>query len=341
MKGISHFVSGVAAASFLPQAVRLAEGGSFVFVLAGLGGILPDTLDFRLTRYLARRDVEIDPDPNAPLPQAMAEQIASAVARAYETAKTVHVQFQTCKVGAGLWRQYAIYLGSAEREVRVRMGPLVTTSQVPYPDSELGVAEGRAQTVVPIRYGYGSEVRVDILDGPMLAFRRRGDEVEAIFLPWHRRWSHSLLLAAGIGALIALLLGPVYGLAYALGAATHIFEDQLGYLGGNLFFPLTRRRTRGLGLFNSGDVLPNLLAVWTSAAIILLNLDRFSANPTLNAWRYLGLWLALPWAALLGVSWWRQARQGKQPLSRGGAMMEAEVAAEMEDVAPNRVDGMG
>ena len=336
MKGISHFSSGVAVASFLPQAVHLAEEGSFVLLLAGLGGILPDTLDFRLARFLARRDVEVDPDPSAPDPQAMAQQVAGAVDRAYETGETVHVQFHTCKLGADLWRQYVVELGGEERAVRVRMGPLTTTAQVPYPGSEPDVAEGRAQTRVPVRYSYGGEVGVDIFDGPMLAFRRLGDEVEVDFLPWHRRWSHSLVLAAALGGVIALILGPVYGLAYALGAATHILEDQLGYLGGNLFFPLMTRRIQGLKLFHSGAVLPNLFAVWASAAVVLYNLDRFSTSPLLNPWSIFGFGLALPWAAILGASWWRSLRQGKQGQPAGEpaeTSAAAEVASEMEEMA--------
>jgi membrane-bound metal-dependent hydrolase YbcI (DUF457 family) len=326
MKGIAHFISGIAIASFFPQAVHLAEGGSFILLFGGLGGILPDTLDFRLARYLARRDVEIDPHPNALDPQAMAEAIAAAVERAYETVKPVHVQLHTIKLSADLWRQYSIDLG---QEVQVRMGPLVTTAQVPCPGSELDLPLGRAPTTVPVRYVYGGRIKVDIMDGPMLAFRRREEAVEASFLPWHRRWSHSLTLTLLLGGLLALLLGPLYGLAYALGSMAHILEDQLGYMGSNLMFPFTRRRTPGFRLFHSGDVLPNLFAVWSSASILFYNLDRFSASPVLSPWRYFGVALALPWAVILGLSWWSRRRHGGQKRSVGDEQA-AEMAAEAE-----------
>ena len=39
MKGIAHFCSGVAAASFLPQVVHLSAGGSLIMLWAGVGVI--------------------------------------------------------------------------------------------------------------------------------------------------------------------------------------------------------------------------------------------------------------------------------------------------------------
>ena len=54
MKGIAHFISGVAAASFIPAAVASAEEGSLVLALAGACALLPDTLDFKVFRYLKR-----------------------------------------------------------------------------------------------------------------------------------------------------------------------------------------------------------------------------------------------------------------------------------------------
>ena len=59
MKGITHFISGVAVATFFPQAVQAAaQDLSFILVLGGIGGILPDTLDFKLARYFERVDVK-------------------------------------------------------------------------------------------------------------------------------------------------------------------------------------------------------------------------------------------------------------------------------------------
>jgi hypothetical protein len=64
MKGIAHFISGVAIATFFPEVVRQAADGSLLPVLGGVAGILPDTLDFKFVRYFERYDLEIDPGPN-------------------------------------------------------------------------------------------------------------------------------------------------------------------------------------------------------------------------------------------------------------------------------------
>ena len=62
MKGISHFLAGIAAATFVPGVVESAAQGSYLIVLGGFFGLLPDTLDFKFARYFERH-VDIDPDP--------------------------------------------------------------------------------------------------------------------------------------------------------------------------------------------------------------------------------------------------------------------------------------
>ena len=327
MKGISHFISGVAAATFVPSLVHMSAEGSFVLLMAGVGGLMPDTLDFKLARYLERAEVNVDPDPKALDPQSIADEVAAAVNRAYKSGRPVRVQLHTMQLGADRWRRYQVRFG--EREVQVHIGPVVTTSGLAYPDTTPGMPTGRAETDAPTRYEYDAAIRVDIFSGPMLEFRRRGEAVEITFLPWHRRWSHSLTLAALVGGVIALLLGPLYGLAYALGAATHILEDQLGHMGSNLFYPFTRERTPGLRLFHSGDALPNLFAVWLSVVLILFNLDRFAPTPLLNPWSYFATALLIPWAAILGLTWWSRRRSAHtMPI---GDVRIAEIQAEAEE----------
>jgi membrane-bound metal-dependent hydrolase YbcI (DUF457 family) len=102
--------------------------------------------------------------------------------------------------------------------------------------------------------------------------------VEVQFLPWHRAWSHSFTLAAVLGLITGVLFGSIQaGLVAFLGMSAHIVEDQLGYLGSNLFWPITKERPAGARLLHSGDAIPNFLAVWTALVLILFNLDRFSA----------------------------------------------------------------
>jgi membrane-bound metal-dependent hydrolase YbcI (DUF457 family) len=133
-----------------------------------------------------------------------------------------------------------------------------------------------------------------------------------------------LTLTACLGGGIALLLGPLAGLVFALGSLTHILEDQFGYMGSNLLYPFTRRRTRGLGLCHSGDALPNLFIVWLSALFVLLNLDRFSPDPVFDPWRLLTVGFVIPWAMIGAWQWWRQSRKGKG--SRADGLTEAQTS---------------
>lgn len=52
MKGIAHFITGVAIATLFPEVVGRAAEGSLLPVLGGIAGLLPDTLDFKFVRYL-------------------------------------------------------------------------------------------------------------------------------------------------------------------------------------------------------------------------------------------------------------------------------------------------
>ena len=90
MKGLTHFISGVAFGTFFPSAVAAASAGSFVLVLGGVGGILPDTFDFKFARFFEVFDVEIEPDHQKPDPNAMAAEVARAMERAHKEGKTVN-----------------------------------------------------------------------------------------------------------------------------------------------------------------------------------------------------------------------------------------------------------
>jgi membrane-bound metal-dependent hydrolase YbcI (DUF457 family) len=328
VKGIAHFVTGVAVATFFPEIVHgAAQSLSFAPLLGGFAGLLPDTLDFKFVRYFDRLDDEIDPakvttETGHPDPQAIAERIAAAMNRAFESGKRVKVHLHTLKLGADLWRQYSVTFDVPQNQVVVRIGPAVTTGQVPYPGSEIpGPGLGRAQVKAPIVHTYEAETIIDIFSGPSLAFDRAGDAVEVTFLPWHRAWSHSLAMVLLLGA-VGWLMAPVYGLVMALAVLTHVLEDQLGFMGSNLLFPITRRRMMGLKLIRSGDAIPNFLAVWISLAVILLNLDRFSDAPAIPALPYVLTVIAAPCLFFLGLSAWERLRAQRRP-ARVLAALEA------------------
>ncbi len=106
--------------------------------------------------------------------------------------------------------------------------------------------------------------------------------------------------------------------------------DQMGFMGCNFFFPLTRERTKGLGLFRSGDALPNLLAVWLSLTVILLNLDRFSAEPLLPVVPYLLVAIAAPCLLFVGLHLWHAHRAPRQPQPVLAAVEALDETAEVD-----------
>jgi len=330
VKGIAHFISGIAIATFLPAAVRRAVDGSLVLALGGLFGLLPDTLDFKFARYFEQHTLAIDPDPHALHPQAIAEQVAGAMRIAYETGQPQTVMLHTIRLGPDLWREYSLRFQPETGEVIVRIGPLVSTAQAPLPGSApADDAMGRAAVGVPMIHTYDAETKINILSGPSFAFEQQGDAVHIAFLPWHRRWSHSLTLAAAIGLMVGVLLGPTAGLVSGLGYATHVLQDQLGFMGSNLWWPFTRRRTHGLRLLRSGDALPNFTTVWLAVALILFNLDRFSANPRLPALPYLFTVVLLP-VFLLGTRYgWSQRRRGQAAVE---ALRQKDIVSESEEI---------
>ncbi len=309
MKGIAHFVTGVALATFFPDVVRQAAQGSLLPVLGGLAGILPDTLDFKFSRYFERYDLEIDPGPR-PDPHSIAVQVARAMQDAYVSGRPRNVMLHTIRMGADLWRQYTIRFDPALSQVTVRIGPLVSTSQVPLASSEVPAPQASVKTGVPMVHTYDEEINIDIFTGPSFKFERQGDRLHIHFLDWHRRWSHSLTLAAALGLFGSLICGKWGGLIIGLAFAAHILEDQLGFMGSNLLYPFTRQRTRGLRLLRSGDAVPNFLTVWTSVMVIIFNLDRFSAHPRLNPWLFLTLALILP-LTISGVPYYLRRRRDR------------------------------
>ena len=348
MKGIAHFISGVAVATLFPEVVQAAADGSVLPTLGGVAGLLPDLLDFRLVRYLETYDLEtydleVDPGPDPDAGQ-IAQELAELVGEAYRSGETRSVMLHTIRLGSDRWRRYGIRFDSERGEVLVRVGPIVSTGQVPLPGSEPpGGDEAAVDLEIPLVNTYDREIAVDIFSGPSIKFQQQGGWLHVRFLDWHRRWSHSLNLAAavGLGAAGVAALAQVAGragltrmplwvrLVTGLGLTCHILEDQLGSMGSNLIYPLTRGRPPGLGLLHSGDALPNFFTVWIPVMVILFNLDRFSAGPRLRPWwTFLGLTVVLP-VLVLGAVYQLQ-RPGHEP-SEAEPLCLDEVYSEVEE----------
>jgi hypothetical protein len=157
MKGISHFITGVAIATFFPEVVQSGAAGSLLPMLGGIGGILPDTIDFKFARYWERYDVSIDPGPE-PDAGAIADMLVAAMQEAYESGKDCNLTAHTVRMGADLWREYAIRFIPDSDEIAVRIGPLVNTGQAPFAGSEPEeMQEVRRKVGVPVLNTYSEE----------------------------------------------------------------------------------------------------------------------------------------------------------------------------------------
>ena len=73
----------------------------------------------------------------------------------------------------------------------------------------------------------------------------------------------------------------------------------------------------------------NFLTVWTAVALILFNLDRFSAQPLLHPWWFLGLAVALPLVALGGPYQWQRRRGEPEPKE---SLRQRDIVSEIEEV---------
>ncbi len=316
MKGIAHFVTGVAMASCFPVAVQAGlDGNPLYFILGGCFGLLPDTLDFKIGRFFYKYDMEIAPDPNAPDAEMVADAIAGAINVVYHNKRAVNIKLDTVRAGNDLWYRYKILLNGAERKVIVQFAEAVdtgmhTVSKIKStPHNKLN-AEKTIDCDIDI--DYMSEISVDILDGPVLRIEPSSSRRVTIhFLPWHRSWSHSFIIA-----LLAALTGVVIwdGLAGGiifLAWSAHVIVDQLGFMGCNLFYPFTHRRHDGFRFIHSGEPLPNLFLVWAGILFIFWNL---AGNAAIGWFRLNPIWLFSVFMIipLLLFSVWRKIKDEKK-----------------------------
>ena len=300
MKGITHFVSGICAASFIPGVVAGAVENPWLLALGGVAAFLPDLVDFRLLRFLERYDetIELGSSPQELDPQAMADHIAAQIKAAAVTNTPRSVRLHTFQLGADRWQRYSVEFGCETGRVQVRLGSVVSTGQQVLAERE-NAESGEAAAGLPLELTCDPLTTVDILSGPSFRFEPTPAGVRVEFLPWHRRWSHSLLLAAAAGCLVGAVLGWQSGAVVAAGWGIHVVEDQLGYMGSNLFWPLTRRRQAGLRWFHSGDAPSNVLTIWLALWLLLWNLARQAAWRPADVWLLLGVGLGLPAGAAI------------------------------------------
>lgn len=313
MKGISHFAIGIAAASCFPAAVHAAADGSpLYFILAGVCGLLPDTLDFKFVRFLYRADILVTPDPLRPDPRLVANAVAVAFNRAAVTQRAVNLKLNTILLGADRWQRYTVSFDVPARQVRVTYGPIVDTGGNVLEAAPEEAPSASAPLETDVELDYFATSAVDIFDGPVYRLEPTATgRVRPVFIPWHRSWTHSLVVAALLGLAGTALWDAVAGLVVFAAYAAHILADQLGFLGSNLFAPFTRRRSAGLKLMHAVSPLPNFLAVWLSVLLVMWNLAAATTGGIAgwNPLRYLLLAGVLP----AGLFWFLQRRAESIP----------------------------
>jgi hypothetical protein len=311
MKGLTHFVTGIAAASCFPIAIRAgAEGNPLYFILGGIFGLIPDTIDFKWLRFVAKQDCEVSPDPDRPDAGGIASAVAAAINSAYVSGKPRTIKLNTVRLGADRWQEYTVRFDVPLQKVRVRYGPVVSTSAEPLAPGPSEEAE--AGTVCPLVLDYEADTVINAFDGPTFRMAPRiGGRICPEFLPWHRQWSHSLITWAVAATAVGMCFGWTAGAIAFSAAAAHALVDQLGFMGSSLFYPLARNRTPGLRLAHSGDMIPNFTLVWFSCLLVFWRLhDAAPFTAQLSAVRYFLYAGVLP-IALLAVASRRAGQQGR------------------------------
>lgn len=358
MKGLTHFLSGVTLASFFAPAVAAAAltktgnpeaSASFILVLGGVFGILPDTFDFKLGRFFAKEDLTLDFNPNDPDPQDMANQIGQAIDKAAEENRFIQIQYNPMRMGANLWRQYVVSYDGVKNEIGVVINEIVNTSQLPFPGTEpppekrIGMYKLKNTTFLEKK---PKPTGVDILSGPMMGYEAKvvdGKKVTAVeFLPWHRTWSHSYVL----GLMLASVAGAIawgfelkdwwlYGLISFLGFAIHITEDLTGHMGGSLIWPFNPKRFDGFCMFKASDPRTNFTVDYICLSILIFNLDRFTfAAPVIPLpwYSYFFFVTIIPLAIYHAIYAWAEAPIVKEGVVRAESLL-ARHNAERNDEA--------
>ncbi|MDD5555968.1 MAG: metal-dependent hydrolase [bacterium] len=351
MKGITHFMTGVAVSSFFGRAVEMAEyDRSWILILGGMYGIMADTLDFKFYAFFSRDDHEVSPDPLRPDARTVAAQIGKAIEQAYDENRMVKIKCHTIRVGADLWRQYVIKFDAEKGEVVVVMNPIVTTSQIPYVGTEPKEHRvGRYKLRVPLVETHGRPTVVDIMNGPQIGFKRTGDHVIVEFIPFHRTWTHSFFvgfLAAAVAALVASLgagwgTGWYYGLVAMVAYWSHLASDLTGYMGASFFWPFWKKRTPGLGWFKAQNPHSNFIFNYFCLIVTIFNLNRFTyIDPVSRTGHYIAasplkyfLWtFIIPIGAylLLAKLFGRKEKEEKEGVVLAEQAMQEEAVDQME-----------
>ena len=282
-------------------------------LLGGFFGLLPDTIDFKLLRFLYPHEIEVQPDPLSPAAAMIAAAVAEAVNRAFLTGKPVRIKLNPVRLSADEWQSYSVRFDIHRRRVEVVYGPVVDTGGRQIRKLDEGTRRlGHAALLCDIKLEYRATTTVDVFEGPVFEMVPTADgRVTPVLVPWHRRWTHGIVAAAA-AAICGAFSGDLLAVGVILAAtATHLLLDQLGYMGMSLFFPFRVRRVPGLKLADSAEPLPNAAAVWIGLLVIFWNLYREAplAEQPWGLGNFFFYGLILP---TLGLHVWRWLRNRRE-----------------------------
>jgi len=284
MNAAAHFMSGLAVASCFPTAVTAAAGGNpLFFLLGGITALLPDVLDSRLLCYFYTHDVEVAVDPLAPDPQILADTVAEAIDTTAHRRRPFRLRLHTIRLGRDRWQRYRLHLDPGSRQVTVTLTDIVNRAGRPVPAAGAPDALRTASAAFTsrLRLDFTAAIDVDTGDGPHFQITPDDGDggVTARFAPWKRHGSHSAALGGILDLASAALWNPLAGVIAGVAYATHLLLDQFGYMGSNLLWPFSRRRTPGLKLLHASRLMPNLTVAWLCALAVYANLALHAAPP--------------------------------------------------------------
>jgi hypothetical protein len=257
LNSATRFAAGLAWASCWTGAWESARTGNpTLFLLAAACSLLPDSLDQWVARYLFRTHIHIVPDPLLPDTPLIAETLAMAIARCREQHKDIRLQVYPGQNEAGQWHQYTLRFDNEARLLVVGQGRTSATAPLP--------------CVISTDHPFTLETG----KGPLsIRLKRAADgRIRLCVNPDDQYWSHSLVIAAGLGVIAGLTCGPLAGIIAGGAYALHLVCDQLGFTGSVLLFPFTSKRSAGAQLLLPSRLTPfNVSVIWLALLLICWN----------------------------------------------------------------------
>lgn len=225
---------GLAWASCWPGALQAARENQPALFLLGAGfALLPDTLDQWIAPLLHKPEVHIVTAPENPDPDTLAGALAHLMVQSHHSGRPRDIVCYPIPIARDQWLPYSLHFDRPNRKFRVTLDgtpPLSATAPVPVDFTTDSIARLRVhRQPLSLRVQPGKKGRMSL-----------------IISPSRQQWSHSLILAAGSGVLVAGLLGLSAGLIAAGAYFLSIFSRQWGFRGSALLWPFKPNRYTGL-----------------------------------------------------------------------------------------------